>query len=139
MRVVQKLVYFPLLFLLTTSFFAQRQISGTVQNAAGQPLAYANVLLLSVSDSSLVKGVVSEENGQFSVEELENEACLLSVSLMGYQSYIQKLPDSFQALLQLPPTILQEMEAELEEITNRMAVHYLQVTSFYNSETCDYG
>ncbi|WP_198675451.1 outer membrane beta-barrel family protein [Pleomorphovibrio marinus] len=114
---MQKLADFILLFLLITPLFAQRQISGTVQDPEGQPLSYANVLLLSVLDSSLVKGAVSEDNVRFSVAELENEEYLLSVSLVGYQSHIQKLPGSSQPVVQLPPTILQEMEEELEEIT----------------------
>ncbi|HSI77510.1 MAG TPA: TonB-dependent receptor [Lunatimonas sp.] len=114
---MKKSVNFTLLFLFYNPLFAQMQISGTVQDPEGQPLSYANVLLLSVLDSSLVKGAVSEHNGGFSVEELENKAYLLSISLVGYQSYIQKLPGSSQAVVQLPPTILQEMEEELEEIT----------------------
>lgn len=114
---MKKLVICTLLFLFITRLFAQREISGTVQDPKGNPLSYANVLLLSVADSALVKGAVSENDGRFSVGGLENEAYLLSVSLVGYQSHIQKLPGSSQAVLQLSPTILREMEAELEGIT----------------------
>ena len=42
---------------------AQSQIAGAIKTENGQPLSFANVLLLSASDSSLIKGQVSGEDG----------------------------------------------------------------------------
>ena len=44
---------------------AQSTIKGTIHDAEDQPLAYSNVLLLQASDSTLVRGSISQDDGQF--------------------------------------------------------------------------
>ncbi|HHB78648.1 MAG TPA: carboxypeptidase regulatory-like domain-containing protein [Saprospiraceae bacterium] len=59
-----------LLVLWTGALFAQADlttIQGTIQNEAGEPLAFANILLHNLPDSSIAKVGYSEENGQFKV------------------------------------------------------------------------
>jgi len=51
---------------------AQSQINGKILDTSGKPVAYANVLLMSASDSSVIKGSVSQENGSFYFNELDN-------------------------------------------------------------------
>ena len=64
---------------------AQSNIHGLVADASGNPLAGANVLLLNVKDSSLVKGVISSHSGSFSIMHSSTGQLLVSVTFTGYQ------------------------------------------------------
>ncbi|RYU78058.1 TonB-dependent receptor domain-containing protein [Hymenobacter persicinus] len=77
--------------LLTFFFFtAQAQNSGAVSGALldranGQPLPFANVVLLRAQDSSFVTGAQTAENGAFRVEHVALGRYLLRASVLGYQ------------------------------------------------------
>lgn len=70
-------------------------IDGTVENEKKAPIAFANIQLLSQSDSTLINGASTDENGRFEIVNvlqgtnfikasyLENESNLLSVSVNG--------------------------------------------------------
>ncbi len=66
---IQKLALFVLLLLFAPSIiFAQSgSISGRI-STNNEPLPFANVLLLQASDSTLVKGDLSDENGEYSFD-----------------------------------------------------------------------
>ena len=56
------------LMLLLTGFSAQAQtISGKLVDEENRPLAYANVVLLSLPDSTFVSGATSDEMGDFRI------------------------------------------------------------------------
>jgi hypothetical protein len=80
------------LFLLLTGLLlpiesiSQSRINGKILDNLGNPIAYANVLLLSPMDSVIVKGSVSEENGNFHFDQIDQNSYLLSVSFMGMQN-----------------------------------------------------
>ena len=60
---MKQFLFFVALFL---AWGAKGQsISGKVLEPTGDPLSYANVLLLNLSDSSLVKGAVTDTLGNF--------------------------------------------------------------------------
>lgn len=58
-------------------------ITGKITDSAGQPVAFANVLLLSQADSSFVAGATSNGYGTFVIESNTTKG-LLKVSRMGY-------------------------------------------------------
>jgi len=60
---------------------------GKIINDAGQPLDFANILLLNPKDSSLVKGTISDSTGAFIFEMVENGSYLLSATMVGYPVY----------------------------------------------------
>lgn len=62
------------------------QITGTVQDEAGRPLATVAVTLRSAADSALVTGVLTRSDGRFRLEGLAPGRYLLHVSLLGYRS-----------------------------------------------------
>ncbi|TNE69579.1 MAG: hypothetical protein EP344_00350 [Bacteroidetes bacterium] len=64
---------------------AQNQVSGLVTDIAGAPLAYANALLLSAADSSLVRGMFTSEGGTYVFENIPSGTFLLRFSMLGYQ------------------------------------------------------
>jgi hypothetical protein len=61
-----------------------QSIHGRVQDALGAPLPFATVLLLDAGDSSLVKGTVSGEKGDFRLDKVKVGTYLLTASLIGY-------------------------------------------------------
>ena len=66
---------------------AQGKISGKVYDShSGQPVEYATVAILKVSDSSLVTGTVTEPNGAFSTN-VSNGRYLVRISFMGYHTF----------------------------------------------------
>ena len=79
-------------FIMTTAvyFWAMSQmmaqnISGKIVDAKGEPLAFANVVLLNRQDSAFVKGAVSGENGCFSIDS-PCSVGILKVTSVGYKT-----------------------------------------------------
>ena len=67
-----------------TSTMAQN-ITGKVVDAKGEPLAFANVVLLNRQDSAFVKGAVSGENGCFSIDS-SCDGGIIKVTSVGYKT-----------------------------------------------------
>ena len=67
---------------------ADTRYKGTVVDEQGQPVAYANIALLSPQDSTLIAGGVSNESGYF-VIPCEQKPVLARISYIGYKtSYV---------------------------------------------------
>ncbi len=64
---------------------AQRVITGKVMDEAGEAVPFANVVLLTVADSALVTGGVTDEAGAFRLETNAVGRILLKVSFVGYE------------------------------------------------------
>jgi hypothetical protein len=62
------------------------RISGKVQAEEGKKLPFASVLLLSAKDSTLEKGMVANEDGEYYLENVEAGQYLLLASGAGYQN-----------------------------------------------------
>ncbi|MEM6723745.1 MAG: outer membrane beta-barrel family protein [Bacteroidota bacterium] len=78
-----KVMVFSIAFLPVLS--AQSTISGLVQDAEGQAMAYANVLLLNASDSILLKGEITGENGNYTINRIPEGQYLVNVSMVGFE------------------------------------------------------
>lgn len=59
----KKVFFTTTLFLSTMTPMIAQNITGKVMDAKGEPLAFANVVLLNRQDSAFIKGTVSGENG----------------------------------------------------------------------------
>ena len=62
-----------------------RHLTGTIINEQGQPIAYANIALLSPKDSTLLSGGVSNESGYFAIP-YEQPEVLARISYVGYKT-----------------------------------------------------
>ncbi|WGK65844.1 outer membrane beta-barrel protein [Croceiramulus getboli] len=111
------LSHFLLLLLFPCALWAQEiTLSGSVQSTDGEPIAYANVLLLRAQDSVLVQGNFSEENGRFRMDKLDAGSYLIQASYVGYllgYSDVFTLADQDYSI---PPVLLKEDRALLEEV-----------------------
>lgn len=67
-----------------TSTMAQ-SITGKVVDVKGEPLAFANVVLLNRQDSAFVKGAVSGNDGRFSIDSSCNGG-IIKVTSVGYKT-----------------------------------------------------
>ena len=94
-----------LVLLLIVSLNASAQMfSGRVLDDQKIPVQYATVALLSVADSSLISGTVTDEQGIFKIEVSESKPYLLAVSYVGYKRSIQRLMPSIIGDIVIIPT-----------------------------------
>jgi outer membrane receptor protein involved in Fe transport len=66
---------------------ASAQISGRFATAAGQPVPFANVILLNGMDTTLVKAALTNEEGAYLIENTPSGKYILRFSSMGFQTW----------------------------------------------------
>ncbi|MGA9590029.1 MAG: carboxypeptidase-like regulatory domain-containing protein, partial [Salegentibacter sp.] len=104
-----------LLLIVSSQAFSQEHLEGKLIDTNDQPVAYANVILLSSKDSVTVyKGTVSDEKGEFVFDKIEEKEHLLKVSFVGYKEHLQKVEAGVGSL---QPIVLQEAPSNLDEVT----------------------
>ncbi len=113
-------------------------ISGTVlDQTTGQPIEYANVVLINRRDSSLATGGITDAKGNFRIENIRLGRYRLKVSFMGYQT---KIIDSVTLNFREPHrdfgkillvAALNHLD-EVEVITERQAVEASLDKKIYN-------
>lgn len=75
-----------LMVFITHFSYGETDISGKVQDGTGVPIAFANILLMKASDSTFVKGTVTNESGVFLLENIPAGQYLIKASMMGFGS-----------------------------------------------------
>lgn len=71
--------------LLATSAQAFAQaITGRVIDEQGQPIAFATVVARSITDSSIIEGTITIDDGSFELKDRTTPPILLTVSFVGY-------------------------------------------------------
>ena len=80
----KKLIITALCLSAMTPMMAQN-ITGKVMDMKGEPLAFANVVLLNRTDSAFVKGAVSGEDGSFVIDTSCNGG-IIKVTSVGYKT-----------------------------------------------------
>lgn len=90
MKIKNVLLIFSLF--LCASINAQSNVEGSLRDEEKNPVAYANVILLKAEDSTtVIKGVVSEENGDFLIENVEDGNYVVKVSFIGFDDYLKRI------------------------------------------------
>src|SRR5258708_23972487 len=94
-KIAIRLLYI-LFFILTgiTYTFAQQtgSVNGRLKGADGKPIDYATVSLLRVKDSSLVRGTITSEAGDYAFDHILNGPYFIKASAVGYET---KISNSF--------------------------------------------
>jgi len=84
--------FFQLFFLSSIVGFGQGfSISGKVVDSQGSPVSFANVVLMTPQDSTIVKGVSSDDKGLFNLKGIENKTYILKISFIGYTDILKTL------------------------------------------------
>ena len=73
------------MLLAAASAFAKGDWKGKVVDQNGEPVAYANVAVLSRADSTVVCGTVTEEDGTFNIITSEKDGIMM-VAMLGYKT-----------------------------------------------------
>lgn len=107
-----KKIKFLVLLSLLSLFSAKAQIRGTVTDDRNTPVAFANVVLYSLPDSSFLAGEVTDSLGNFTIRSNRPEHTFLQVSFIGYDT--QTLPTQAMQIIRLEPST-----ARLDEVVVR--------------------
>lgn len=98
--------------------FSQTQITGSVGDAAGNPLPAASVLLLKAADSTLVKGQISTVEGTYTFDDIAPGAYRLGVSMLGFADFFSDVfsLDGQTRKKDMARVVLKENAAQLDEV-----------------------
>lgn len=116
---------------MCVAVMAQGKITGRVYDAkSGEAIEYAQVTLHKISDTSLVTGAATLQNGSFAIDKVPYGSYLMRVSFMGYKTYMHatvvKLSEQHPTLnvgkIQISPTATMLEAAEV--VAERSMVEY---------------
>lgn len=93
-----------LLWISCVPLFGQTIKGTVVDHETSDPLYLANVVLLSLPDSTFVTGTVTDEAGCFSLPRVGKGACVIRVSYLGYSPYEAEVTGDELGVLRLSMT-----------------------------------
>jgi len=101
-------------FILLLSFISQAQskLTGSLVNAAHQPLDYVEVLLLNQQDQ-LIQHTYTDDTGSFVLRDIPSATYILRIQYLGVKQYETTLP--IETDRQLDPIVIQN-DQQLDEI-----------------------
>lgn len=102
------------LFLSNTLLFGQIKLNSKVFSENNKPLFGASVVLMNRTDSSLIKGTITDEKGEFIFKDIKQADFLINVSYIGYKTKIIASP---LWLKNMKPIVLIESNNKLKEVT----------------------
>lgn len=118
----KKITLLYLFLLVITQLSAQQNgkviVDGFVQNERSEAIDFANVLLLNPTDSSLIKGAITDSTGYFEFEDLQAGNYLVQAHMIGYRPVFSAVFDLNTAnpRFRLPSIQLSTSATELSEI-----------------------
>src|SRR4051812_41748876 len=112
-------VYVSVLFIVYAVNPLMAQIIGKVKDTGGQPVPYANILLLTSSDSAMVTGAVSQEDGSFELSKPNQGSYTIQYSAIGYHTVTAADIDvrDISSLTDVGIVVLVPDAVELNEVT----------------------
>ena len=96
---------------------SKAQISGSIVDEKSQPFPFVNILLLDAKDSTLAKGVASDNGGKFLFDQVKAGRYLTLISMVGYQKEYSKVFNVTNENLSLPVSKLSPDVLALNEVT----------------------
>ena len=116
MKTFLPLILLAFIVFIPNRVFSQNQVRGQIVDKENQPVSFANVVLLNAKDSvSVIKGMISEDDGSFLFEEIENRPYILKISFLGFADYIKRF--EVEGNTNLGKIELQETSNSLDEVT----------------------
>tara|TARA_B100001079_G_scaffold93339_1_gene80006 strand:+ start:346 stop:2781 length:2436 start_codon:yes stop_codon:yes gene_type:complete len=116
MKTFLSLILLAFIVFIPNRVFSQNQVGGQIVDKENQPVSFANVVLLNAKDSvSVIKGMISEDDGSFLFEEIENRPYVLKISFLGFADYIKRF--EVEGNTNLGKIELQETSNSLDEVT----------------------
>ncbi|WP_194766596.1 TonB-dependent receptor domain-containing protein [Tamlana sp. I1] len=106
-------------FFLFSFIKIQAQVTGIILDSESQiPIDYATVALYKVADSTLVNGVITNEQGVFTLDNLKKGNYYIAASFIGYTTKTTKtfLVDKSQSFIDLGTLYLEPSLERLNEV-----------------------
>ncbi|WP_420573149.1 TonB-dependent receptor domain-containing protein [Kordia sp.] len=103
--------------LLMIPFTVYTQINGTVKDVHNAAIPFANVMLYDSDENNLLKGAITDDKGNFSIDVTNNGSYILKVQLLGYKDWKSELfiYNSSQGKT-FANIVLKESQSELDEV-----------------------
>lgn len=106
---------FCLIFLVTFSTFSQNSIKGSVQFPNQEGIAYVNVVLMENDSTTVYRGAVTDEQGNYQFENIATKEYVLIASFVGFESYMKKVSVNGNSIIST--IVLKEDVGALKEVT----------------------
>ncbi|MCQ2204144.1 MAG: TonB-dependent receptor [Bacteroidales bacterium] len=103
--------------LVTTTLAMAGSIEGKINDAAGNPMEFVNVILYQQDGTTMVKGTISDINGDFTIPGVNDGTFQLKIQMMGYRpvsrTVVLSSQNQHKAKLKI---VLEEDSEQLEEV-----------------------
>ncbi|WP_299767157.1 outer membrane beta-barrel protein [uncultured Dokdonia sp.] len=76
-----------LLIVLIITYTGYSQVTGHVIDSSENPIPFANVMLFTSDTQELIKGVITNETGDFKIDDIPTGQYTLQVNLLSYQTW----------------------------------------------------
>lgn len=122
---MKKIFLIVLILINTYCMFAQNVVTGNIKSVSGEPIAYANAIILNIPDSIFVGGCTSNDFGIFTLTDIPTGDFILKLSYLGFKDYIQNITIE-KGKTNVGTILLQEATEALDEVTviaNRLRVY----------------
>ena len=113
---LSKLLSFLAVLMLGIANTLAQTVDGMLVDEQNRPLAFANVVLLSLPDSVYYRGELSADNGLFQFDGVKKGHYLLKISYLGYQEVEQELSVE-QTDVRLGTVAMNDATVALSEVT----------------------
>lgn len=117
---ILSIIFFATLFGTTANAQseASAEINGKITTVTNEPLPYANFIIFKASDSSMVKGAMSDDIGSYIVEKIPAGRYYVSASILGFKTFDSEVFEiSLNEKKEFGTIKLEEESFELEGVT----------------------
>lgn len=101
-------------------------VYGKILDPQGQAVDFATIALKSALDSSLLKVEMSDQEGTFKLQQVENGSYFVEISFLGFENEVAAFNVANEDLM-LQNTIMRPSSTELEEVTVTATRRLLEV------------
>lgn len=98
---MKKLLFIIFCLMGIFPYIKAQSLTGTVMDETNQPVAFANVVLLSLPDSVFIQGTITNEQGGFAFDQAGSNKKLLQISYIGYKPLNKQVTSGSQGILTL--------------------------------------
>lgn len=112
------LIIFTLIIGLQNQIKAQYKINGNIVDTTNSPIQFCTIALMNTSDSSIVKGNVTNENGEYVFENIKSGKYYIRISSIEYSTN-NVMPFTFDSLSNhiIPTIIVKPKNINLNEVS----------------------
>lgn len=86
-----RISFFLCFFISILGYGQEFSISGNVMDEKGLPIPFANIILMSQKDSTIVKGTSTDDDGNFIINQLDKTHYSFKISYIGYKDYLKEI------------------------------------------------